>query len=386
MEAFFSIVVQKYGGSSVATPQKVAKVAGFIKRRLKNNQRLCVVVSAMGDTTNELMSLAKLVNPDPPKRELDMLISCGERSSMALLAMALCHQDVKALSLTGSQSGIITDECHSGAELVAIRPHRVLEAFKTHDVVIIAGFQGVSRSREITTLRRGGSDTTAVAMAAALKAQICEIYSDVPGLMSIDPRIAERAELITEVSHDDACAFSLYGAKVLAHDAAWLAQDLGVKLLIGQTGEAEAFTQVHEVVIKNPKTKLVRCLTHLRGIMRLELLPTDLGSFGDGYFLCGAWRDKHLVGYASNDIAQELPSLLPSQIQAGLALVTIHVSHQRAILPAMSRILDIFRKNHLEILDTICGSSEIFIVVNDEHLNHAMSVLHHGLVEHWGQA
>ena len=384
MEHNFDIVVQKYGGSSVAEPQKITKVAGFIKKRLENNQRLCVVVSAMGDTTNELLNLAKQVNPEPPKRELDMLLSCGERSSMALLAMALTHQGVKALSLTGSQSGIITDECHSGAQLVAIRPHRVLEAFKTHEVVIIAGFQGVSRSREITTLKRGGSDTTAVAMAAALKAALCEIYSDVPGLMSIDPRIAACAELVSEVSFAEACAFSLYGAKVLAHDAAQLAQDLGVKLLIAQSGEPECGTNVREVIISPTKTRVVTCVTHLRGVIKLELLQSDLAAFGDGYFLCGAWHNNKLIGYASNDIAQELPSLLSSQITPGLALLTIHVAHQHTILGVIARLLDIFKKNNLETLDIISGSAQIFIVMNDELLNHAMSIVHHGLVEHWG--
>src|SRR5580700_7478344 len=178
-----NIVVQKFGGSSVATPQKIKSVASFIKQKLGLAERICVVVSAMGHTTNELIKLAHAVNANPSKREMDMLISCGERSSMSLLAMALHDLEVSAISLTGSQSGIITDENHSGAKIVAIKPERVFQAFKTHQVVIVAGFQGMSRAREITTLKRGGSDTTAVAMAAALKAQCCEIYTDVPGVL-----------------------------------------------------------------------------------------------------------------------------------------------------------------------------------------------------------
>jgi aspartokinase len=381
MEHNFEIIVQKYGGSSVAQPQKITEVAGFIKNKLKNNQRICVVVSAMGDTTNELLGLAKQVNPLPPKRELDMLLSCGERSSMALLAMALCHQGVKALSLTGSQSGIITDECHSGAELLAIRPYRVLEAFKSYEVVIIAGFQGVSRAHEITTLRRGGSDTTAVAMAAALKARICEIYSDVPGFMSIDPRIKAHAELISELDYDQACSFSLYGAKILAHDAARLAQNLGVELLLAQSTKSDTGTRIGEIPMKNPKNQLVRCITHLRGVIRLELLQHDLENLGDGFFLCGSWKNNNLIGYASNDIAQELPPLLNAQVRAGLALITIHVAHQQAILIVIKKLIDICKKNNFEMLDLITGSSQIFVIMSDEILNHAMSIVHDGLIK-----
>lgn len=202
MKNNFDIVVQKFGGSSLSTPEKVKDVAGFIKRRLQSAERICVVVSAMGHTTNELIRLAHAINKNPSKRELDMLISCGERSSMALMAMALHDQGITAISLTGSQSGIITDENHAGAEIKAIRPERVHQAFLEHQVVLIAGFQGMSRKKEITTLKRGGSDTTAVAMTAALNAQVCEIYTDVSGVMDIDPSVSPAAQIIAEMAPD----------------------------------------------------------------------------------------------------------------------------------------------------------------------------------------
>ncbi|HXW60748.1 MAG TPA: aspartate kinase, partial [Myxococcota bacterium] len=244
MKNNFDIVVQKFGGSSVATPEKIREVALFIKERLTSVPRICVVVSAMGHTTNELLRLAHEVNSNPSKRELDMLISCGERTSMALLAMALHGQGISALSLTGSQSGIITDEEHSGAEIVAIRPERVHQAFALNQVVLIAGFQGMSRSKEITTLKRGGSDTTAVAMAAALGAKACEIYSDVCGVMDIDPRVIETAEILPEITLSEMSAMSLYGAKVMAYDAALLAEKLGIELLIAKTGDQKGGTSI----------------------------------------------------------------------------------------------------------------------------------------------
>src|SRR3989338_3126022 len=173
------IIVQKYGGSSLATPAHIRQVAELIAQRLKTGVQLCVVVSAMGKNTNELLALAHEISKNPIRRELDMLLSCGERASMALLAMALHELGVPSMSLTGSQSGIITDNIHSGAHIIEVRPSRVQEGLTQGKVVIIAGFQGVSQSKKITTLCRGGSDTTAVAMAAALDAETCEIYSDV---------------------------------------------------------------------------------------------------------------------------------------------------------------------------------------------------------------
>src|SRR4051812_6127494 len=182
------IVVQKFGGSSVADVERIRKVAARVKARRDEGCRMVVVVSAMGDTTDELLALAKQVSPDPPRRELDMLLTCGERISMALMSMALKEHGVPAISFTGSQSGIITNDAHAQARIVEVRPYRIQDELELEKVVIVAGYQGVSYKREITTLGRGGSDTTAVALAAALGAE-CEIYSDVDGVYSADPRV-----------------------------------------------------------------------------------------------------------------------------------------------------------------------------------------------------
>ena len=241
------IIVQKYGGSSVADPQKLKLVAELIQRKRESGKRLCVVVSAMGQTTNELLAKANEVSEAPPRRELDMLLSCGERASMALLAMALESLGVPSISFTGSQSGIITNDQHSNARILEVRPYRVQDELAKDRVVIIAGYQGVSYKKEITTLGRGGSDTTAVAMAAALDAEACEIYSDVDGVYSADPRVVSAALPLAQLSYDDMQALSEGGARVLNAQAVAYAKDKNIKIYAKKTGSDQAGTIICEV-------------------------------------------------------------------------------------------------------------------------------------------
>jgi len=229
------VVVQKYGGSSVADLDKIAAVADRIAATVADGTRVAAVVSAMGNTTNELIALARAASDDPDRRELDMLISVGERVTMALLAMCLRDRGVQARSLTGSQSGIITDEAHADASVVEVRPQRLRATLEEGVVAIVAGFQGVSREREVTTLGRGGSDTTAVVLAAALGAELCEICSDVDGVWSADPRIVAAAQKLPELSLDEGLALARGGAKVLFEDAVRYARDQGVTLQASST-------------------------------------------------------------------------------------------------------------------------------------------------------
>lgn len=217
-----SLYVQKYGGSSVADVPRLRRVADRIARTRRAGHEVVAVVSAMGNTTNELLALARQVSPRPGRRELDMLISVGERVSVALLAMALQELGIPARSFTGSQSGIITDESHANARVVEVRPDRVREALARGEVPIVAGFQGMSRAREVTTLGRGGTDTTAVVLAAALRADECEICSDVDGVWTADPRAVPAAVKLDALSLDEALALARNGAKVLYEEAvAW---------------------------------------------------------------------------------------------------------------------------------------------------------------------
>ncbi|NGN67236.1 aspartate kinase [Streptomyces sp. A7024] len=210
------LVVQKYGGSSVADADGIKRVAKRIVEAKKSGHQVVVVVSAMGDTTDELIELAEEVSPIPSGREFDMLLTAGERISMALLAMAIKKLGHEALSFTGSQAGVITDSVHNKARIIDITPGRIKEAVDKGAVAIVAGFQGVSQStKDITTLGRGGSDTTAVALAVALDAEVCEIYTDVDGVFTADPRVVKKARKIDEIPFEDMLELATSGSKVL---------------------------------------------------------------------------------------------------------------------------------------------------------------------------
>jgi aspartate kinase len=210
------LVVQKYGGSSVADADGVKRVARRIVDTKKAGHDVCVVVSAMGDTTDELIDLAQEVTPLPPARELDMLLTAGERISMAVVAMAIANLGYQARSFTGSQAGVITDSVHGKARIIDVTPGRLRQALDEGDIAIVAGFQGVSQdTKDITTLGRGGSDTTAVALAAALGADVCEIYTDVDGVFTADPRIVPNARRIDAISSEEMLEMAASGAKVL---------------------------------------------------------------------------------------------------------------------------------------------------------------------------
>ena len=209
-------IVQKFGGSSVADAESIKRVARRIVATDEQGHDVCVIVSAMGDTTDELLDLAQRVSPNPRPRELDMLLTAGERMSAALLAMAINDLGHTARSFTGSQAGVLTTESHGDARIIDITPGRIESALGDGDVVIVAGFQGVSQTtKDVTTLGRGASDTTAVALAAALGASFCEIYSDVDGVFTADPRIVPGAQRIPEISYDEMLEMAANGAKIL---------------------------------------------------------------------------------------------------------------------------------------------------------------------------
>ena len=238
-------MVQKYGGTSVADPSRIGVVADRVVRTLGAGKELVVVVSAMGETTDVLLDLAAQVSTAPHPREMDMLLTAGERISMALLAMALNDRGVPAVSYTGSQAGILTDSAHGGARITKVTGERVRESLDAGRVVIVAGFQGVDpASREITTLGRGGSDTTAVALAGTLGAESCEILTDVTGVFSADPRVVEDARLLTEIEYGQMLALADAGAGVLMPHSVEFARDHGVPVHVRSSFTDEEGTWV----------------------------------------------------------------------------------------------------------------------------------------------
>jgi aspartate kinase len=241
-----SIIVQKYGGTSVADAERVRAVAGRVLRAREAGHEVVVVVSAMGHTTDELLALANGITSTPEPRELDMLLTAGERIAMSVLAIALNARGCRAASYTGSQAGIITDTQHGRAKIVEIRPARIRESLEAGNVVIVAGFQGLSTTYDITTLGRGGSDTTAVALAAALSAEACEIYTDVPGVFTADPRIVPDARRIDRISYEGMLELAASGAKVLQLRSVEYARRNNVRLHVRSSFTDEEGTWVVE--------------------------------------------------------------------------------------------------------------------------------------------
>ncbi len=241
-----ALQVQKFGGSSVADPDRIRAVADHIARTRRAGNDVVVVVSAMGKTTDDLLRLAGDVSSSTQVREMDMLLTAGERISMSLLSMAVNDLGIPAVSFTGSQAGIVTDTSHTNAKILEVKPDRIREALRRGEVAIVAGFQGVSTARDITTLGRGGSDTTAVALAAALDAESCEIYTDVSGVFTADPRIVPNARRLSKISFEEMLEMAATGGRVLALRSVEFARNHNVPLHVRSSFTWEPGTWVDD--------------------------------------------------------------------------------------------------------------------------------------------
>ncbi|KJF16700.1 MULTISPECIES: aspartate kinase [Acidithrix] len=241
-----ALIIQKFGGTSVGDADRIRAVSDYVARTRRKGDQVVVVVSAMGKTTDDLIRLSKEVSKTHPGRELDMLLTAGERISMALMCMALADQGVPSVSFTGSQAGIITDTDHTKAKILEIRPDRLFEALSEGKVPVVAGFQGVSTEKDVTTLGRGGSDTTAVALAAALGADRCEIYTDVSGVFTADPRVVPNAHKISKISFEEMLEIAASGGRVLALRSVEFARNFHVPLHVRSSFTWEPGTIVQE--------------------------------------------------------------------------------------------------------------------------------------------
>ena len=249
-----ALVVQKFGGTSVADPDRLRAVARRLVAAHEDGNRVVGVLSAMGQSTDELIELAHAVSPEPDVRELDMLVSVGERISCALAAMAIIDLGQRAISLTGSQAGIVTDTQHGQAKILEVRARRIHEALDSGSIVLVAGFQGVSTAFEVTTLGRGGSDATAVALAASLGADVCEIYTDVDGVFTADPRIVGNARMLAEIGYEDMLELAAGGARVLMLRSVEFARNHGVRIHVRSafTGEEGTWIRPQEELMEQP--------------------------------------------------------------------------------------------------------------------------------------
>lgn len=264
------LIVQKYGGSSVATTELILNVAKRVKKQVELGNKLVVVVSAQGKTTDNLLNLAKSINTNPSKREIDMLISTGEQQSSALLAITLGKIGIEAISLTGEQAGIFASNSYGNAKILSINTKRIEKELEEGKVVVIAGFQGINENNDITTLGRGGSDTTAVSIAAAIKADKCEIYSDVDGIYTADPRIVEKAIKLEQISYEEMLELSSMGAKVLHNRAVEVAKNNNVTLMSGSS-----FNDVEGTYVKNIESIDTNNIKGITGYRNIDVVTLE---------------------------------------------------------------------------------------------------------------
>ena len=376
-----SVIVQKYGGSSVADTDKLGRVADKVVATKKRGHDVVVVVSAMGKTTDELLALARQVDDSPPRRELDMLVSTGERISMALLSMAIQKRGADAISFTGSQSGIITNDRHFDARIIDVRPHRVEDELARGRVVIIAGFQGMSYKREITTLGRGGSDTTALAMAAALGAAHAEIYSDVDGVYSADPRVVPDAKHLPEISYDEMQEMAESGAKVLHAKAVEFARQHRITIRARSTfGDGARETRVEDV----PVGEGARAVVGRKQVARLSGLPADFAQQSAVFAHAGLQPRSSRSGEGASalvdasvpDWSGRRAKLPPDvRVEESLGVVTV-IGHGPSLAPRVATTLS---EAGVRPLQVDAGPLQVGVVVSEGEVDALTRTLHEAL-------
>ena len=382
------VIVQKYGGSSVADAEKIQRVAERVAATRAQGHRVVVVVSAMGHTTDELLALARKVSADPHRRELDMLLTAGERISMALLSMALHARGVPAVSFTGSQSGIITDGAHTNARILEVRPVRIFEELEKGRVVIVAGYQGVSREKEVTTLGRGGSDTTAVALAAALDAEVCEICSDVDGVYTADPRVVPSHRKLAELSHEEMQELAQSGARVLNAQAVEFARDRGITIHARSTFGSGAGTKIQRSARRELRVAGVAQdadLLVVRGALERVLPVLDR----HGAFPRELWSEgPSLRALVSLENVHGLPALLSDlralpgvSVEEGLAQVSVVGAGLGASGEPLSRALLAIRDLVAEPRGVLVSPLRIALLVPRARANECVRRLHQEFIE-----
>jgi aspartate kinase len=395
------VIVQKYGGSSLADIEKLKKISEMIAAVKKQEFDIVVVVSAMGKTTNSLIEMAKEISPNPSHREMDMLLSTGERTTMALLCIALNELGVNAISLTGSQAGIITNDRHNEARVIEVRPVRVQDELEKGKVVVIGGFQGVSYKRDITTLGRGGSDTSAVALAAALNAERCEIYSDVDGIYTTDPNLVKEAKHLPEISYQQIQEMAEAGAKVLNAQAVQFAKEAKISLYARSTfnpGKETIIkvvtkkelsgvrsivyeTEIVRVLVNNPsRIELAARLLEEKQIAMKEFQFSALGK-DSGYKSSFIISKKNI--YDWEEVRDTLLNKLKDDIYLNESFSTLSIigegfSRSNSVLLETLKLL---RDNNIEYYGIGTTSFRISILVERDLLEKAVKVCHDYWIE-----
>ncbi|MFA6978645.1 MAG: aspartate kinase [Ignavibacteriaceae bacterium] len=395
------IIVQKYGGSSVADVTKIKKIAEMIAEVHRQDFAVVAVVSAMGKTTNSLIELAQQISQTPPHREMDMLLSTGERITMSLLCIALEELGLNAISLTGSQAGIITNDRHNDARVIEVRPFRIQDELEKGKVVVVGGFQGVSYKRDITTLGRGGSDTSAVALAAALDAERCEIYSDVDGVYSTDPAIVREAKHLPEVSYQQMQEMSFAGAKVLNAQAVQFAKEANIAIYARSTFQSGKETIVRKLA--PGVSKGITAVVYESDLVRIQIkVDTDKFDWLMNYF-----KEKQIalkeLNFSSNhenelqtnvsflvsyknvygwqSVEEELKKNLNETIIFDYSLGAISLIGEglNSDNGTLYETVSLLKKNGLKIFGITTTAFRISLLIPKEELTNGVQLLH----KHW---
>ncbi|MFA8343845.1 MAG: aspartate kinase [Rhodothermaceae bacterium] len=397
------IIVQKYGGSSIADIEKIKKVAAKIVARKNEGFDVAVVVSAMGKTTNEFIGMAREISQNPPKREMDMLLTVGERITMSLLCIAINDLGVEAVSLTGSQAGIITNDCHNDARVIEVRPFRVQDELRRGKIVVVGGFQGVSYKREITTLGRGGSDTSAVALAAALSAEACEIYSDVDGIYSADPNLVEGSQHLPEISYQMMQEMSMAGAKVLNAQAVEFAKSAQIALFARSTFNEGKETEVRKLAEGQPKG--VKAVTYENDVVRVKIIGDDnknlnwllkildeenvsikeLNVVDESETNCS--KASFIISHKNIYHWEQLKNKFQNKLQnslsfdydiSTLSIIGEGINKENSVL---LNTLDLFEKNDIEVLGLSTTSFRLSFIVEKNKISDAVKLTHKKWIE-----
>ncbi len=394
------IVVLKFGGSSLGSTESIDKVVSIISDRVKEGFSVVAVVSARGKTTEMLLEDAMKYAPKGNPREFDMLLTTGERASAAIVAMALSSKGIPSISLTGSQAGIITDDKHTNARIVEVRPHRVADAIKEGKVVVIGGFQGVSFKKEVTTLGRGGSDTTAVAIAASLNAEKCEIFSDVNGVYSADPAIIPEAQLLEEISYQEMQELSEAGAKVLHSRAVEFAKAKGIEIHCKNTFDPGAPGTVirgfenltprkigvayeKNVILVHTYENDSNELTTIAKVLNfcdMSGVSVKQVSFHQGYKgnMVGSFIFSKKENYSCEDFIKELKNRFPSEIEifddlSAVSIVGDGITDRQDMLLDS---IDTLKKNMIKVYGFHTSSFRISMLVKSENLDKSINLMH----------
>ena len=375
-----NIIVKKFGGTSVATIERIKAIAEHLAEERKKEEHIVVVVSAMAKTTDQLISLAKEISPNPCSRELDMLLTAGERISMSLLSLALQELGIQSISFTGSQSGIITDSVHGNAKIQTVNAFRIKEELEKGKIVIVAGFQGVSREKEITTLGRGGSDTSAVALSSYLNAVKCEIYTDVDAVYSADPRYVDNTQPYKNLSYEQMLYLAYQGSKVLQPRAVEFAYKYQIPVEV-----KSSFTFKEGTMIQNMENNLVKAIAHKENLLWLKVkcpfsetaqilktIKTEVFDFFIQQMELNLLIESKFLEPINTELSDK-ELIINSKKYASVTISGVRIAHDNEFV---AELIELLEEKHIQIYNLITDGLGVSLIIDQDCYKVALGLIH----------